>query len=96
MRLLRAADEANRGQAVAPVVERVMGGLHDLGMIGQPEVVVRTHVQQAVPPLTVTWGCWAVESTRSPLKSPALLDLVELAGEMLFDRAVHRADAPSH
>src|SRR6201987_101077 len=40
------ADEADRGHAVAPAVERVASGCHDRGMVREPEVVVRAEVEQ--------------------------------------------------
>ena len=51
VRLLRAADEPDRGQPVAPVVEGLVRGLDDLGMIGQAEVIVGAHVQDVGPAL---------------------------------------------
>ena len=45
MHLLGSADEAHRGHAVAPSVERLLGGLDHLRMVGQAEVVVGAEVQ---------------------------------------------------
>ena len=42
---LRPADEADGGHAVAPLVEGVLGGLDDLGVVGHAEVVVRAEVE---------------------------------------------------
>ena len=43
--LLRAADEADAGHAVAPAVEGLVGGGDHLGMVGQAEIVVGAEVQ---------------------------------------------------
>ena len=43
--VLRAADEAHRGHAVAVAVERLLGGLDQPRMIGQAEIVVGAEVQ---------------------------------------------------
>ncbi len=45
MRLLGAADESDGGEAVAPVVEGVVGGFDDLWMVGEAEVVIRAHIE---------------------------------------------------
>ena len=42
--LLRAADEAHRREAVAPVVERLVRGRDHLGVRRQPEVVVGAEI----------------------------------------------------
>src|SRR6185503_593203 len=42
--VLRAADEADRGHAVAPAIERGMRGGEDLRIVGQAQVVVRAEV----------------------------------------------------
>jgi hypothetical protein len=43
--LLGAADEADRRHAEAPAVQRLLGGGHDLGMVGQAQVVVGAEVE---------------------------------------------------
>jgi hypothetical protein len=43
--LLGAADEAHRRHAVAPPLERLPRGRHDLGVVGQTQVVVGAQVQ---------------------------------------------------
>ena len=45
VQLLRAADEAHRGHAVAVAVERVLGGVAQFGVVGEAEVVVGAEVQ---------------------------------------------------
>ena len=42
---LGAADEADGGQAVAPLVQAVVGGLDDERMAGQAEIIVGAEVQ---------------------------------------------------
>ena len=42
--VLRAADEADRGHAVAALVQARVGGLDHVGVAGEPEVVVGAHV----------------------------------------------------
>ena len=42
---LRAADEANAGQTVAPLVERSPGGLDHARMVGQAQVIVGAEIQ---------------------------------------------------
>ncbi len=44
MDVLRAADEADRGHAVAPAVQARVGGLDHLGVAGQPKVIIGAHV----------------------------------------------------
>src|SRR5207247_1513647 len=46
---LRAADEPHRGHAVAPPLERGVRRGDDLGMVGQPQVVVGAQVQHLAP-----------------------------------------------
>jgi len=43
--LLRATDEAHGSHAVAPAVERILGGRDHLGMIGEAEVVVGAEIE---------------------------------------------------
>ena len=43
--LLRAADEADGGHAVAPAVQGLVGGGDDLGVVGEAEVVVGAEVE---------------------------------------------------
>ena len=43
--LLGAADEAHRGQAVAPAVEGGVGGRDHLGMGGETQVVVGAEIE---------------------------------------------------
>ena len=45
---LRAADEAHARHAVAPLVERAVGGGEQLGVAGEAEVVVRAEVQHGL------------------------------------------------
>ena len=42
--VLGAADEADRGQAVAVALQAVVGGRDDVGMVGEAEVVVGAEV----------------------------------------------------
>ena len=72
VRFLRAADEADRGQAVAPVVEGLVGRLHDLGVIGQPEVIVRAHVQHVGPALDADVGLLRRAQDALALEEPGL------------------------
>ena len=48
--LLGAADEADRGHAEAPAVQRLLGGGDDLGVVGEAEVVVGAEVQHLAAP----------------------------------------------
>jgi hypothetical protein len=45
--LLRPADEPHRGEPVAPAVERRVRRADDLGVVGEPEVVVRAEIEDA-------------------------------------------------
>ena len=65
--LLGAADEADRGHAEAPAVERLLGGGDDLGVVGQAEVVVGAEVQTSRPPATRDGALCGVAITRSGL-----------------------------
>src|ERR1019366_9195639 len=47
---LRAADEAHRAEAVAPLFERLLRGLHDARVVREAEVVVRGE-HEDVPPV---------------------------------------------
>ncbi len=44
---LRAADEPHRGHAVAIAVERLLRGLRQLGIVGEPEIVVGAKIDDA-------------------------------------------------
>lgn len=72
--LLRAADEADGRHAVAPAVERRVGGGDDLGVVGQAQVVVGAEVQDlagATARGDGDGGRLGVPITRSGLWSPA-------------------------
>ncbi len=47
VQVLGAADEAYRGHAEAVAVQRVLGGLDDVRVVGQAQIVVGTEVQHA-------------------------------------------------
>jgi hypothetical protein len=47
--LLRAADETHRREAVTPAVERLAGRGDELGVVGQPKVIVGAKVQDLLP-----------------------------------------------
>ena len=94
VRLLRAADEADRGHAVAPAVERLVRRLHDLGMIGQAEVVVRAHVQNIGRPCDADVRLLGRGEHALALEEAGRADLVELAGQVLLHGAVHGRKAP--
>ena len=81
--VLRAADEAHRGHAVAALAERVARGRQHGGVIGQAEVVVGAEVEQLAPV-----GERHVRALRRGdhalvLAEPGGGDLVELALELV-------------
>ncbi len=49
VRRLRAADEADARQPVTPLFEGLVCCRHDVGMIGQPQIIVRAHIEHAAP-----------------------------------------------
>ena len=56
MERLRPADEANRGHAVAPAVERVVRRRHDGRVVREAEIVVRAEVQELAATLDLDVG----------------------------------------
>ena len=65
--LLRTADEPDRREPEAPSVEAAPGGLHDIGMIGESQVVVRAEVDDAIAACNADLELCALVSTRSSL-----------------------------
>ncbi len=61
-----------------------MRGLHNLGMVGQPEVVVRAHVQNAGTAFNGDVRLLGRGEHALALEQPGLADLVDLGCEMLF------------
>ena len=89
MDLLRAADEADAGQAVAPAVEGFLGGGDDLRMVGQAEVVVGAEVQHRPPPADADAGLLRRGDDPLALEEPGGADLVELPARCCLSLIVH-------
>ena len=79
--LLGAADEADRGHAVAVAVERVLGGGDERRVVGEAEVVVGAEVQHAAAGLGVDAAGLRRGDDALGLPEAVGADLVELDGE---------------
>ena len=90
---LGAADEADRGHAVAPAVERLVGRLDDRRMVGEPEVVVRAEVEQLAAPGHVDMRALGRRDLELGLVEPGLAYLGERPGEILPQRSVHQSSS---
>ena len=64
---LRAADETHRGHAVAVVVESLVSRGDDVGMVGEPEVVVGAQVETDEP--SAKLDVRRLRANRSPARS---------------------------
>ena len=87
--LLGAADEADAGHAVAPAVERLVGGGDHLGMIGQAEVVVGAEIQHRLLIEHADPGVLRRGDNPLALEEAGVADLLELIGEIVLHRAEH-------
>ena len=56
VQILRATDEPNRCHAESMRVQRILGGLDDLRMIGQTQIVVGAEIQYLAPVLQFDFG----------------------------------------
>src|SRR5207253_4918091 len=84
VQLLSAADEANRGQAVAVAIESLVRGLDDGRMIGETEVVVGAEVDH-FPAIDLNGRpLWPLELARA-LVAATCWQIVELRLEDVAD-----------
>ena len=88
---LRPADEPDRGHPEAPPVEGLVRGGDDVGMIGEPQVVVRAQVHDGAVAGAVELDVWPLRAREDPLalERPRLADRIELGFEL-------RPDVPDH
>ena len=91
VQLLRAADEAHAGKAIALLLEALMGRLNDLGMIGEAEVVVGAEVDYFV---AADRDGRALRRLDQPLAlvETGLLELFELGAKMIAEFEVAHGD----
>jgi hypothetical protein len=87
---LCAADEADGRHPVAPAVERLAGGLDDLRVVGEPEVVVRAEVEQLAAPGHVDVRTLRRRDLELGLVEPRLAHLGERPDEIVPHRSVHQ------
>ena len=95
VRRLGAADEPHRGQAVAPAIERRMGSLNDLGMLGQPEIIVGAHVEHFASLADADMRILRRRDHALALIRARGADAVELLREMSAEGVVHGGVAVS-
>src|SRR5262249_39416767 len=84
VQVLRAADEADRGEAEAVVVEGLLCGGGDARMIGEAEVVVGAEVQHLLTGDEADAGILRGGDDALLLVQGVAADLVELLGEALL------------
>ena len=75
---VRAADEADGAHAVSVLCRGLAGGLDYLGMVGEPEVVVRAHVEEL--------GAVLQNNVRALRRGNDLLILVQALGLEVSNR----------
>ena len=89
MNLLRAADEPDARHAVAPFVERFVGGGDDFRMIGQAEVIIGAEVQHRLPAEDANAGVLRRGDDPLTLEEAGVADLLKLIGQIVLYRAIH-------
>ncbi len=87
---LRAADKAHAGQAVSPILQRLLRGGDDGGMIRQAEVVVRAEIEDHATG-NGDRGLLRAGNDALALIEAGLFDLGQLLLKMILHRSVHRA-----
>ena len=89
MNVLRATDEADRGHAEAMRIEGRLGGSDERGMVGESEIIVRAHVENAAPTgnsdLRILWTGDDAFRFVEPLRS----DFSESVSEPLIEFREH-------
>ncbi len=89
VRFLRATDESDRSHAITPVVERLMGRPHDLGMIRETEIVIGAHVQDIGTALHADVSLLGRREHPLALPEAGRANLVELVQQVFLNRAEH-------
>jgi hypothetical protein len=79
--VLRPADEADRGHAIAVLVDGALGGLGEARVVGQAEIVVGAEVQDAPPAHVDVCGLRRGDRTLA-LHQPGGVDLREGPADM--------------
>ena len=87
--VLRPADEADRRHAVAPAIKCGVRGLHDRGVIGESEVVVRAEVDDLPTRFDADRRALWRGDDAFLLVEAALADLRDLLVECVEEAAVH-------
>ena len=91
--LLRAADEAHRGHAVAVAVERVLGGVAQFLIVGEAEIVVGAEIQHLAA-ADLDLGRLGRGDHPLGFVEPGRLQPVELGGEMGKEGFAHGSVDP--
>jgi len=86
--VLGAADEPDRRQAVAAVVDPLVGGPDQLGVGGEPEIVVGAEVE-ALLPLDDDLGALGALDDPLVLVEFLLFELTEFIGQEVFELSIH-------
>ncbi len=91
---LGAADEAHRRHPEAPSLERVARGLDHRRVIGEPEVVVRTEVEELAHALDLDVRRLRRLEHELTLVEASLPQSVEFLYKLLLERSVHECLRP--
>ena len=89
VQILRAADEAHRAHAEAMTIHSCLGRSHEAGVVGEPEVVISTEVDDVLSrtdlDVSRLWG----DDDALTLVEPSLIDGLQFLGEELLHACEH-------
>jgi len=94
VQVLRAADEAHRGQAETVLIQGLVGGLDQIGMVGQAKVIVGAEIQDFAwlgsgRERDVNSRFLAGEDQPLLFQEPRILDLDQFLVKIVFYALVH-------
>ena len=86
VQILGAADEAHRGEAEAVIVQRLVGGGDDVGMVGQAQIIVGAEIQHLAPGLDPDVRSLRAGDDPLLLEEGVTADALDLAGQPRLQR----------
>ena len=86
VKILRAADEPNGGKSESVILQRLVGGGQDLGMVGQAQVVVGAEIQDIAPRRHPNMGALRADDDALFLEQRILPDAIDLRRQALLQR----------
>ena len=89
VQILRAADEAHRAHAEAMAIHSCLGRSHEAGVVGEPEVVISTEVDDVLSRADLDVGRLWGDDDALTLVEPSLIDGLQFLGEELLHACEH-------